>query len=226
MDCISNKTIIFILFLVVILSFPTVSAGDLIQTIETDSFNDFQKVVNESTSNEINVEKDYTYREGDNPIIINKSVVINGNNHTFNALNQSSIFIIESDNVIIKNINLINANAGFSEPQSYSPFLSLHYVTVDDSGSFSDFYASEYLKSDRGGGAINCRANNFKISDSRFDNNYAPIGGSIYIDGNNSTVQNCIFRLNNAIVGSAIYQNAGYVIISDSKFLRGTTLID
>ena len=44
-------------------------------------------------------------------IVIEKSITIDGNNHTIDAPDVSRVFWVKADNVVIKNINFVNSKA-------------------------------------------------------------------------------------------------------------------
>ena len=185
-----------------------------------NSFKNLQNLINNSISHEINIYKDYTYHEGDNPIIIDKSIVINGNNHTLNALNKSSIFIIKSNDVVIRNLNFLNAGCGEFNLSTHGED-SFDAVIVDDFNIFKDY--RNYLITDSThhiGGAIYSAANSLVISGCKFENNHASLGGAIYSNCGNLFIDNVDFINNHAYCGAAIYLNATNSTISNSRFLN------
>ena len=218
-----NYKLLIILFVAVIF-LQAVSAEDVNETISnaTDSFSDFQEIVNKTQENhEIDVKKDYTYHDGDSQITIDKSVVINGNNHTFDAKNKSAIFNIKADNVVIKNLNFINANAGKGESVMHHVFY--YNVVVDDSGCFKNYNDIVFENYDSSsGGAVYCQANNILITDCQFENNYAGVGGAVYSRGENLTINNSIFVKNQAFNGAAVYIKNNTSIIDNSRFFNNT----
>ena len=219
----NNKSFFFLIliFTLILLSTQFVSANDLNQTlgVSDNSFSEFQRIVDNS-NNEINITKDYTYHEGDKPIFINKSIVINGNNHTFNALNKSSIFNIEAHSVVIKNLNFINANAG--EFNLTTRFVETYKSFIfNDNGQFSVNYNYLFSYPDSNfGGAISSKANNLLIRDSTFENNYASFGGAIYCDVGNLSIDNVNFINNHAYYGGSIFLNDTNSTVFNSNFIR------
>ncbi len=231
---------VFLLFLCIFLSVSFVSADDNItddelqfydcddsvvsldQSNEDYSFSDFQKLINNSTCGEINLNNDYTYHEGDNPIVIDKSIVINGNNHTFNALNKSSIFNIKSNDVVIRNLNFLNAGCGEFNLSTYGN--SFYAVIVDDFNVFKDY--TDYLITNPNhqiGSAIYSSADSLVISDCKFENNHASLGGAIYSNCRNLFIENVDFINNQAYCGAAIYLNGNNSTIYNSRFLNNTS---
>ena len=219
----NSKSIFFLIliFTLIVLSIQFVSANDFNQTLEIsdNSFSEFQRIVDNS-NNEINITKDYTYYDGDKPILINKSIVINGNNHTFNALNKSSILNIEATSVVIKNLNFINANAG--EFDLYTRWVDSYKSFIfNDDGQFNVYsdHLFTYSYSNLGG-AISSKSNNLIVQDSTFENNHASFGGAIYCDSGNLSVDNVNFIENHAYCGAAIFLNTTNSTISNSIFLK------
>ena len=190
----------------------------------SNSFNDVQILINNSINNEINLEKDYEYHEGDKPINIHKSIIINGNNHIIDAKNKSKIFNIQADNVIIKNITFMNANGN----QENDDYIKIHQMPVDGYDDFKgvvynseDFYDTifkVFYYSAFRGGAIYCNGNNLTIVNSSFVNNSASCGGGIYIDGANAQLINLIFFNNTADEGGAIFNRGKNTFILNSQF--------
>ncbi len=200
---------------------------------EGNSFNDLQMLINNSVDDEINLKKDYTYdnytdsifTEG---ILINKSIVINGNGHIIDAQNQSRIFNITADNVIIRNITFINANCIplyengriIIKPIIFTPTTHSHEVYNAVVYKLGDFYDESYTGSNFSfkGGAIYCSGNNLKIVNSSFINNNAQSGGAIYIEGCNSQLIDLLFINNTAYAGGTIFNHGRNTFISHSRF--------
>ena len=218
--------LILISLFMVVLSFQVVVANDLNETVDGDPFADFQKVIDESSASEINVTNDYSYHEGDNQITVNKSVVINGNNHIFDAKGESRIFNIQADNVVINNITLINGKYYDKDTSpfnikmdgfGYDGYYGLDEVRYNE-GFFQEATSSYYYMSSFKGGALYSSGNNLKIVNSRFINNYAPRGGSVFIEGDNSQIINCVFMNNTAKQGGAISNEAKNLFVFKSVF--------
>ena len=76
----------------------------------TSTFTDLQNIINKAPiGGTITLNKDYTYVFGDNAIIINKPLTIDGKNHVLNGRLATRIFWIGGDQVTLKNIRFINA---------------------------------------------------------------------------------------------------------------------
>ena len=205
---------------------------------KSKSFSDLDNLINaDLNKSEIILNDDYIYQDSDvnfiRGILINKSVVINGNGHTIDAQNKSKIFNIHADNVIIKNITFMNANGNqkvhdpngglnidVTIPHSH-PFyidgrVELNGV-VYNSNIFYDIYY-QFIHSSFVGGAIYCEGNNLKIINSSFVNNFASCGGGIYIGGTNAQLINLLFINNTSEEGGAIFNSGKNTFISNSQF--------
>ena len=197
-----------------------------------NSFNDLQALIDNSISNEINLKQDYEFFVGDKPININKSVIINGNNHIIDAKSASNIFNIQADNVIIKNVNFRNGYIKEKISILGSEIILLPSYLYDyfynavgyRNGNFYDssYYMGQYFVTK--GGAIYCKGNNLKIIDSSFINNFATQGGGIYIDGANSQLINLSFINNTARDGGAIFNTGKNTFISKCRFNSGSSI--
>lgn len=204
------------------------------------SFHDLQMLIDNS-SGVINLERDYAYNdttdryltihdksygglelfvESDTGIKINKSIQINGNGHSIDARNMTRIFNIIADNVVLKNITFLNANCYNPHGSPQDIFIVggelRANIVVYDSGKFHDESMHSVAISLKGG-AIYCKANGLKITDSTFKGNIADNGGAIYIDGSDSQLSNLSFSNNTAYDGGALYVR-GKATILQSKF--------
>ena len=199
---------------------------------DNNSFNDLQILINNTTNNEINLEKDYEYYNGDKPININKPIIINGNNHIIDAKNASKIFNIQADNVTIKNITLTGASSNplYKKSSILNPIPILtatpgYNGVIYNQGIFEDTnYINYQYTGGYDSGAINCSGNNLKIINSTLTNNYGTTGGGIYITGNNLQLINVTFANNSAQRGGAIYNTGKNTSISNSQFNSNNAL--
>ena len=164
------------------------------------------KIDNAAEGSTITLENDYVYDDGFDTegIKITKSLTINGNGHSINALSKSKIFSLSNNlrvgasdhyNFILTNIDFLN---GYTEGRGSAICSSGDYNSVMDYSwswnldvtncIFKDNYAYE-------GGAI--YAPYLFIKDSKFINNVASYwGGALYVD--KATCNNCIFTSNKA----------------------------
>ena len=159
------------------------------------------------------LERDFTYSLGiDNiteGVLINKTFVIDGQGHTINALGQSRIFNIASDNVIISNITLLNGLA------DYGGAVLVDHVndTIITDCNFTNNKANNY------GGAIHTTGGDAPhIVNCNFNDNTANIGGAITLDGLNSIVSQSNFSNNSAVQGGAIYGLRSFIRVDECEF--------
>ena len=165
----------------------------------TSTFTDLQNIINGASSGStITLNKDYTYVFGDNAIIINKPLTIDGKNHVLNGRLATRIFWIGGDQVTLKNIRFINANN-----------------TQTDWGGAIDWFGDNanlencYFKNNHArklGGAIYLHGTQGNIKNCTFNNNHAEKGGAVYWNGNNGKLSACSFNNNHADgYGGAVY---------------------
>ena len=187
-----------------------------------NSFSDLQLLIDNSITNEINLEKDYEFFSGDKPININKSIVINGNNHSIDAKNVSKIFNIYADNVTLKNIIFTGASDNiYNKYTFFEPVVldgMIRWYNAVGYGSPDCFYDTYCFSYGHSGGAIYCSGNNLTIINSSFINNYGSTGGGLYIVGNNAQLINLSFINNSAESGGAIFNSGKNTFILNSRF--------
>ena len=97
---------VFIIFI----SLSCVCASDLNETDST-GFTHLNEIINQ-TDDSVNLTSDYSYNNTDNPLIISKSIEINGNGHSIDC-NGSSILINES-NILFRDITFKNVVIEFN----------------------------------------------------------------------------------------------------------------
>ena len=110
------KKIFFILSLALIaVSLTCVSASDVDSNVTAD-LQDLAFEINLTDVGEtLNLEHDYKSTNSSNQIIISKPITIDGNHHTIDAPDVNRVFLINADNVCIKNLNFINSRTtGFA----------------------------------------------------------------------------------------------------------------
>ena len=219
-----------------ILNLNTDMSEDNLQTDVSD-FDDLSDKVNGTDDGEtLYLESDYKTTNSSSQIIISKSITIDGQNHVIDAPDVKRVFLIEANDVCIKNINFVNSKATGLAGGVISWLGSNGTL---DNCNFTNNSASS------GGGAV-CWMGDFgEISNCNFENNdvkYGPAvsltcgesfdphvvhiqivnseGGALYIGGNNVSVDFCRFYSNAALLnGGAISVNWGNnVSISNSKF--------
>ena len=195
------------------------------------TYTDLEDKINQTSQSTINLEKDYKWGEGDNlnGTVINKSITIDGNNHTLYGSSKARAFYIVADNVTIQNINFKNGKA-----------LGLYHTTKDVGGG-----AIYWLGSN--GKLINCTFTRNEAKDLAYDPyaeanqefiddetgsyeiniNQRPLGastnrgGAIVWFGNNGYIESCEFienTVNYPDSGGAIYWRSNNATIKNSKF--------
>lgn len=137
--------------------------------------------------NTLKLKKDYAFNPSTDPrgILVDRdNYVIDGDGHTINGMGKSAIFIIEANNVTIKNINLINGNT-----TDLGAAISFDKLGSVENCNFTNNQAYR-------GGAIYFYKSG-TVSNCHFTDNQAKHGGAISFNGI-GTVQNSIFESNNA----------------------------
>lgn len=225
--------VILSLFLVCI---GSASANDANNTTISD-FNELSGEINSTDVNcTLDLEKDYRTSPDSQQIIISKPVTIDGKNHVIEAPDVKRVFLVEADNVCIKNLNFVNCNSTGLAGGVIS-WLGNNGTLINC--NFTNNNASS------AGGAVLWNGNNGIIENCGFKNNsvtYGPAasltdgesfdpsqihimvvnseGGALYLTGDDILVDQCFFENNMALLnGGAISVNwANNVTVSNSKF--------
>ena len=162
-----------------------------------------------------NATSDSSYQKG---IVINKPITIDGQGFTISGNNQAGIFNITANNVIIKNLNLINGNGsggaiywfGLNGVVTNCTFTNnsgffggailwdANTYFMGSSGTISNCTFTNNT-AERGGGAIHCHCEFINITGCTFTNNTANFGGAIHWNAFWGAINNCTFSGNNAI---------------------------
>ena len=228
-----KRKIIFItLFLFILLSISSVSAQENDTSVmgnEIDSkdivgdvpgtFTELNALIQNSNGT-VDLDRDYKYTSNDSSlnsgIVINKALIINGNNFTIDSSNNARAFQVSASNVVISNLNFVNG-------YTYNKGGTLYWSGSDgvvDNCTFSDSYA--YYE----GGAIYWSGYKGLVNNSQFmDNTAYDDGGAICWMGNNGTLNNSRFSGNKALSyysGGAVYWYYDYGVISNSVFENNT----
>ena len=139
-----------------------------------------------------NSQNDGKYADGIDIAIDN--LTVDGQGHTVNANNKARVFNIKADNVVLKNINIINGNAPSHGGAIYWEGLN---------GTVANCLFKD-CSSPNSGGAILFR-HAARIENSRFTGNRAYFGGGINFDDESEIVA-CIFEDNYArYLGGGVY---------------------
>ena len=196
-----------------------IDTNDSVLTVGEDSFTSLQNTIDSAAPEDnITLEEDYVYNTGfsTDGVSITKSVTINGQGHTINAGSQSRAFTIAADNVVLKDLSIINSGSGGA-------------VTITGNNVVLDNVTFNGCHSTGNGGAVHSTGKNTRIYDSDFIGCDSASGGALYL-GNTATVygsqfinctasnsagaiyinalcnvSNCIFDHNSALNGGDVY---------------------
>ena len=176
---------------------------------------------NLSDSSVLDLDCDYKYTGSGNfsGITINKdNFTIDGHNHILDANagnNNVRIFNITGNNVVLKSLNLMNANV----KDEGSAIYNIGKRLFINNTSFIN-------NTVRFGGAISNYGDNFTIYNSTFSDNIADgEGGAIWNFGDNFTVYNSNFSHNQVTNGSRIFNHYGGAIYN-YQYCKGFNLVN
>ena len=159
---------------------------DLKNSIDTSS--DTLKL-NKSYEFDSDVDTKYVYISG-------KTLTVDGQGHSIDAKNKSSVFNIRSSNLILKNIVFKNAYGTSNGGAVYSFLSTLKLINC----TFSDCYAENY------GGAVYSAQGSIDVYNCSFENNYASRGGALYYQySKTGNISNSTFISNTALMGGAVF---------------------
>ena len=213
---------------------------------ESGSFSELQDLIDTAHEGDtIELEDNYLKVSGENPIIINKTITIDGKGHTIDANYLDAILATNSPvtlkNIVFKNANVtattdLRVNGIYYRIASAVNLGTGSVGTIVDNCTFRDNTA-------RLGGAIYWNGKDGILNNSVFENNKVNTsvkndgvyGGAIYWAGENGIIENTNFTENAAYSyvnesdpknstgsrGGAIYfTNANNILIIDSNFIR------
>ena len=161
-----------------------------------------------------NFEKDYYFNDSSSNsrfytgiMIKTDNITLNGNGHVIEG-NLAAIFKVESNNVKISNLSIINTNTSRYSCNLISQYYEVSPINwLGDNGIVCDceFYGNCAIN----GGTLRWSGNNGTISNVKFINNTAQgIGGALYILGTNTTIVNSVFCNSSSLYSrEAIYLN-------------------
>ena len=198
---------------------------------QNGDFTDLQEKIEGLIEPQLNLDCDYVFnkvKDINTGIIINKDIVIDGQNHIINGLNQSKIFRIYNATVTLKNINfiygfsndfggainlinssLVTNNCTFSGNIAYlnGGAINLNNSSLYSLKSIFKFNKVAGLYSN--GGGISSKNSIVDLEETIFDENSADDGGAIYNINTTLKIFSCNFNKN--------YANwYGGAILSDS----------
>lgn len=224
--------LIFIFLLTLFFTLSGVSAND-IDGVENnyssnESVKSFTDLGNEINGNlnktEIILGDDFEYCSDEyfSPIIsINRSLTIDGQGHVIDAKNQRRIFEINSVNVVLKNINFINARVRFDGGGAI-------YFNSTSNGTIINSTFINCIADYRGGAIFYSDYSNCTIINSTFINNSAMNGGAVACYNNTkSFIENSIF-INNTSCRTPVYGWGGavYYAGNDTGVIKNSIFIN
>ncbi|MCQ2977254.1 MAG: Ig-like domain-containing protein, partial [archaeon] len=159
------------------------------------TFGDIQSLIN-NIENNSEVQLSGHFIGNGKQITINKTLTIDGSGATFDAKNLSHIFSILSDNVILKNINIINSNCTARDGGAvywsgdYGSLINCSFIGC------SAIYEARAMAGAVYWGGVNGSLMNcsFVNCSSRSSDNYLSsfsYGGAVYWGGVNGSLMNC-----------------------------------
>ena len=191
--------------------------GDILYDSTFTGLNGIIKL-HEYLTDEIVLDHDYSFTGSasdlkyQNGIEITKdNFVIDGNGHTIDAKNVARLFNINANNVVIKNLNFINAN-GLKNVDLDNGIIHFFNPGTVVGCTFKNCILRQHgtVYFEKGG----------NISNSNFiECSCGDYGGALYING--GTIENCTFiknKLGNCY-GAAVYAK-GDVLINNSEFTQ------
>ena len=190
------KKRLLILFILFFVSIACVSASDDLNATDSLSISDGDDIVSSSDFNQlqnlinsagegdtISLASDYV---GGGEVNINKQITINGNGHSIDTSHASRIFMINADNVVLKNLRLLNGNTDMWGGAIYCE----HPLTIDNCEFISNH--AKYK-----GGAL-YSFTELTVTNTIFSKNSAENGGAVYLESSHALFKNVKFLENQA----------------------------
>ena len=198
----------------------------------------------EESTNQLNLTKDYIYSNDQDSdyvggIRINKQITIDGKGFAINGNNQSKLFWITANNVVLKNIhfkdfkssnggaivwdrnNGLLDNCTFTNCISESSSWGGGAVRFQCDGTISNCHFENCQAMNHYGGAIHWPSNDGNLYNCTFINCLARMGSAIYSSGTNTQIHNCTFvNSSTDSNGHTIYASGKSNKIYDCKFLK------
>ena len=197
-----NKLKIFLVLFVLLISISAVSAEG--------NFTSIQNEIADSAER-IDITQDYTYDEKadtiiDSGIIVNKTnFLIDGHGHTLNGNNQTRIFHVVGNNVVIANLNFVNGNGNIGGAIICEGSTTIYNCT------FSNNYASS------DGGAVVFKTNGQVIA-STFTDNYSPDSAAIAVYESEVSINSSLFTSSIELEKGYISGSKASIIVNNSIF--------
>ena len=183
------------------------------------NFTALQKEINNS-GNILEITQDYTFNNATDEYLVGgvvfnakENFTLNGNGHIINGANLTSIFAINTDNIVINNLTLINGKSFLGGAVSASGYnITLNNII------FINNHA------DSRGGAVS-GSMNVTINNSKFIDNTATQDGSsiVMTDEGVLRLNNCSFSNSKNISGFMVYSQDSTVYVNNCVFANTTS---
>ena len=164
-----------------------------LELINPNSLKALQLLIDNSNDTVI-LDHNYTYdpnTDGENGIIVNKSITIDGNGSIIDSNGSSPVFTITSDNVNISDITYTNANGTIID-------VNANNVTISNSSFINNTITNSSLIDASGTNGTILSDNDFK------DNNLTNSIAVDVSDSNKTTIENISFNDNNILNATLI----------------------
>lgn len=166
------------------------SSEGTILNVDEKSFEDIQLEIDNSDDNST-IELDGVYTSSGNVIKVNKTLTIvgSGEGATLDGNFISRVFDLESNNIILKNLKIINSNFTLNGQNQGAVYCFGENISIFNCTFINNI--CEDIKSY--GGAIRWEGDYGKLDNSIFINNSAYRGGAIQFVGYNYIINNSVF---------------------------------
>ena len=229
-----NLKLISLLLVVFFISLSAVSADDTTQVNNTDNINEIEtdqptvepkgfielqnQIWHSQSGDTIELDSDYIQDGQRNWISVDRTITIDGKGHTLDGNNSAIFYVTQTaSHVEIRNAIFINGHrsaGGAIIADAGSDYLTIKNCTFKDNQATTSNV----------GGAVYIKSSFSTITDSTFENNFAPSsGGAIRLEGGNShTITNNIFIGNkaNGNLGGAINALGHNIKIANNTFTK------
>ncbi|AMD16705.1 hypothetical protein TL18_00805 [Methanobrevibacter sp. YE315] len=161
----------------------SINSTDELESAQQGDFTELKSLVSGTSSGKtLTLEKDYVIDESGGYVEITKAINIDGQGHTIYGNNMKRIFVVNSQNVVLKNINFVNGYCGILSNEKNCRAINCSFVNC----------SSDYGGAIDGGNAYNCT----------FVNCFARMSGGAIDGGNayNCTFVNCTTKNSNAAI--------------------------
>ena len=173
------------------------SGTDEVLKADEQTFTQLNVTINGNADNDIYLESDYKYSDGDggfkDGIVINRDVNIYGNGHTIDGNKNARIFKINGGNVVFYNITFVK---GYTATYDSGGAINGNCKAINC--TFYDNHAA-FGGAMYGGSAVNCI---FRYNDAQFYIDEVEFGGGGAMHSGSAV--NCTFLSNYAKVGGAM----------------------